>query len=119
MLTDAQIREFKDRGILIARNILHQNSVQKAKEGANKLVTELADRLVANGLLKHAHADEPLETRLLRISQSGCESEIPLLYRSQLHLPEFFPLFSDEQLLSCVRQLLPGARNLRIYPNYR
>ena len=81
-----------------------------------KLVDERAQRLVAAGNLAVA-PDGPFETRLMMLCADHPD-DLPILFRTELHKREFFPLLCDARLLELVASLMPEAESVRIYPNY-
>ena len=57
---------------------------------------------------------------LLFFSDNAVPDSVPLIYRAELHrFTEFFSLFGNPDLLEVVQHLLPQAKSIRIFPNYR
>ena len=77
----------------------------------------LAKRLQRLGKSVSSHEDAAFDERLVKLCE-GCEEEMPNLYRSELHKEEFFEILCNEPLLECVQKLMPGVKQVRIYPNY-
>ncbi len=110
-------RELHENGYTILKGILNQQIVEKLKYGADKLVTQYAEGLVAKGKIPHTYEKEPFEKRFLTISK-GNQNEMPTFFRPELHIKEFYDLFCNKCLLEAIHQAMPNAENIRIYPNY-
>ncbi|MEZ4733675.1 MAG: phytanoyl-CoA dioxygenase family protein [Caldilineaceae bacterium] len=115
VLDNAARAQVEETGYLILRGFLPPATLDEARTAINELVDAHADRLVAAGKRRDRLADEPFPTRLLNLYAQHME-EAPVLFRPQLHLPEFFPLFFDSRLLDLVETVL--GDEVRLYPNY-
>ena len=106
-------------GYCILRNIFPTDTLSNAKAACNGLVDELAQRLVENNIVSNTYPEAPFEERLALVCQN-CPTELPNLFRSELHSsPAFYNLLCHEQLINAVRELmLPEVDGLRIFPNY-
>ena len=67
----------------------------------NGLISELADRLVSEGIIDEKYEDEPFETRLMKLCEN-CPENLPNLYRKELHRPGIFGLLCNPKLLDLV-----------------
>ena len=111
------LAQFERDGYVIIKNLLSADVVDSVRAGAGKLTDQLAERLVAEGKATDRLSSLPIETRFLKLLEN-CLNEAPLLYRAELHLAEFHPLFCNEKILAVVRQILNKADKIRIFPNY-
>ena len=110
-------QQFDQNGFVILKNFLEPQLVDLLRTAADGLVSSLLDELVQDGRLDTSLSGHPLETRLIRLKEIN-SSWVPLLFRAELHRPEFFELFGNERLLQLVSEVLPEAENIRIFPNY-
>ena len=117
-LDGAWQQHYDEEGYVIIKDLLPAATLAEAQAGCEVLVEEFAERLVAKGSLASQKTckESAFDRRLMDMTKE-CPGELPNLFRAELHRKEFFPLFCDPTLLSCVQKLLP-ADTIRIYPNY-
>lgn len=103
------------QGYTVLRGFLEPEVVASVRESASILVDELAARLVESGSIRRGYAEEPFETRMIRLFESDVD-KAPNQFREDLHLPGMFPLFFHPRLLDVVQDIL--GSEVRLYPNY-
>ena len=109
--------QFQRDGYVIIKNLLTTHVMESFRDGASKLTDQLAERLIKEGKVTDKLSSIPFESRFFRLLEN-CLNEAPLLYRAELHVAEFYPLFCNENVLAIVRQILHQAEAIRIFPNY-
>jgi len=115
MDTEKIRQQFDDQGYVIFKGFLGQDVVHKARSGVERLVDQLAEKLLAAGKIPHLFKDEPFATRLFLLYKDHLD-DMPKVLRRELHLPEFFYLFFHPRLLDLVEIVIGGE--IRLYPNY-
>ena len=110
---------FDLHGYCILRDVLSKTVLLGAEAAAASLVDNLAERLIAQNLVKDTFKDAPFNERLSLLCAT-CPQMLPNLYRAELHQrKEFYDLLCHRPLLECVRHLLlPDVDGIRIFPNY-
>ena len=107
--------ELDEIGFTIWRGVLEEDVVEGAREACTELVDRAAHQLFAFGEVDDVLADEPFETRILKLD-GGERKKCFSGYRAELHLPQMFALLFHERLLDVAEMRLGGE--LRLYPNY-
>ena len=87
--------------------------MEALKRDCEILVNTLARRPLEEGKLTDLFADSPFETRLIHLFENYLD-EVPTIFRSELHLEGFYPLFAHPRLLEIAEQVL--GSEIRIYP---
>lgn len=108
-------QQFDEQGYVILRGFLEPSIIDGIRVELDMLVDQFAEKLVADGKIRHIYRDEPFTTRWLRLYE-GRSGEAPNLIRPELHLPGFFDLFFHPILLDLVQMVL--GPEIRLYPNY-
>src|SRR6476620_8324003 len=93
--------QFNDQGYVILKDFFAADILQQARTALNQLVDQHAQKLVAAGKINSPLADEPFDTRLLRLYQDHI-TEAPNIFRPELHLAELFDIFFNPYLLEIV-----------------
>ncbi len=104
-LTDAQLRQFQDDGLVIVRDFFSPQQLQKVIEWINSLVDDLADRLYAAGKVRHKHADADFYTRLTKLEQEYPGAAVLIHIQGLLGRP-LADLWASQELLAVVEQIL-------------
>ena len=119
MVTTKQEAEIKERldhdGYIILKDFFEPDVVNGVKRALNRFMDQWGSQLVAEGLTAQSYADEPFETRLIRLFEN-CRDRLPVVFREELHLPEMFAMFFHPRLLDWVEVYL--GPEVRLYPNY-
>ena len=116
--SDEWLNFYNENGYVILTNLISESALDSAKRGCDKLIDQLADRLISKKKVSSKCESEPFEKRLITLCK-GCETDLPNLFRNELHTEEFHPFLFDENLIAAVRRILsPNLESLRIYPNY-
>lgn len=110
-----QLRHFESEGYCIVKNFIEPFIIEGLQTEINKMVEEHAQKLLNENKIKHSFAEEPFDTRLMRLFENHL-NEAPTLYRPQLHREGFYDLFFHPRLLDLVEKLLGGE--ILLYPNY-
>jgi phytanoyl-CoA hydroxylase len=103
--------EFDVNGYFILRDFFHTEVLEEVKREIGKIVDLYAERV--NEINKNTN--EPFETRLYRLFKDNLQ-EAPSLFRTELHMEEFFSIFFNNQLLDIVEKIL--GDEILLYPNY-
>ena len=112
----ADLRKSMDKdGYVILKAFLEPEVVESVRAAAAGLVEELAQQLVRSGAIPRTFAEEPFETRLVRMFEGNMDTA-PKQFRENLHLPGMFPLFFHPRLLDIVEGMI--GPEIRLYPNY-
>ncbi len=109
------IKSFNQQGFAILHGVLASACIEAVKRECEKLVDELATKLLALGRISDTYDDEPFEMRLIRLYENH-PSETPTIFRRELHLRGFFELFAHPRLLTIAQAIL--GPEIRLYPNY-
>lgn len=116
--TDLWVKHFHEQGYCILRNVYDSTTLNKAISACDELVDELANRLLAENKISDLYAKSTFDVRLIDLCQN-CPDEMPNLFRSELHKPQFFPILCHPNVLSIIKQVLdPTVDAIRIFPNY-
>ena len=110
-------RRFEEDGFVILKNFFSPQLVEQLREGAGLILTEKLAAHVEKCNLESTFEDEAFERRLIRVQKAN-PSCVPLLLRAELHNAVFFDLFCNPKLLATVSDLLSGAEDIRVFPNY-
>jgi len=108
-------QEFDQQGYTILKGFFTEDELKQAQGAIAELVDRHAERLIAAGKITDPLADEPLETRFLRLFEVD-PGAAPLLLRRELHLMGLYDLFFNPRLLDIIKLFLGGE--IRLYPNY-
>lgn len=109
----AEVREnFLRDGYCIIRNVVGEDERMNVAYELAELVEREAEKI---GRARQ-FADEPFETRLMRLFEDRLD-DAPEIFRENTHLPGFYCLFFHPAILDIVSMLL-SCEELRIYPNY-
>ena len=107
--------QFNDQGYVKLVDFLGTDVVAQARAAMEALVEQHAQRLVANGKIATAMAEQPFETRFFRLYADHLD-DAPKSFRRELHLAGLFDLFFNPALLDVVEALI--GPEIRLYPNY-
>ncbi|HET6486150.1 MAG TPA: phytanoyl-CoA dioxygenase family protein, partial [Spirochaetia bacterium] len=108
-------QQINTQGYTVLRGFLEPGVVESVRQAASGLVDALAAERVGSGAVPRDFAEEPFETRLIRLFE-GDMDQAPKQFRENLHLPGVFPLFFHPRLLDVVQGIL--GPEIRLYPNY-
>ncbi len=108
-------KQFNDQGYVILKQWIDTKIVEGTRNALSGWVDQLAHQLVNEGVNDTLYADEPFETRLVRVV-SGCPHRMVREIRKELHWPQMFGLFFNAKILDVVEALL--GPEIRLYPNY-
>ncbi|MBT3266811.1 phytanoyl-CoA dioxygenase family protein [Candidatus Poribacteria bacterium] len=109
------IEQFREDGYTIVRGLIELDVRAAVVEECTALVDLLAERLVSDGKAPSTFADEPFDTRMIRLYE-GRADETPTIFRPELHRADFFGLFGHPGLLDLAEAVL--GPEVRLYPNY-
>ena len=109
------IEEFRSQGYVLLRGVLEKFRVEAARRECGILVDQLAERLRAEGKIDDLCADQPFETRLMRLYENR-RDEAPRNFRPQLHRAGFFELFAHPHLLDLAEQIV--GPEVLLHPTY-
>ena len=115
---DLWINHYHEKGYCILREVYDAYTLNEAIAGCQKLVQELANRLVADNKIVHTCDNSAFDVRLIELCKD-CPEYMPNLFRSELHKPQFYPLLCHPNVLNAVRQVMNTTVDaIRIFPNY-
>ncbi|HYF50019.1 MAG TPA: phytanoyl-CoA dioxygenase family protein [Planctomycetota bacterium] len=72
-LTAAQVQEFRDNGVLIAKNVLTEADLKPLIDDTNDFIDQKARQLKAEGKITDLAEGHPFETRIARLFQQSPE----------------------------------------------
>lgn len=105
MLTDSQLRQYRNDGFLIVEDFFRPEELQPVIDEVEAMVDELAERLYAHGKIRNKHEAEGFATRLTRLEQEFPGAAVLIHVRGILE-PALADLWSSPRLLDLVEQLL-------------
>lgn len=108
-------QQFEEEGYTLLKDVLEPSTVEEARAEMKQLVDDIADKLMADGKISDPMKDAPFETRLAQLFQDH-PNEAPKSFRTELHLPELFPVFFNSRIIDIAESLL--GPEIRLYPNY-
>ncbi len=109
------IEEFRSQGYAVLRGVLEKSRVEAVRRECGFLVDQLAERMAADGKIDDLCANEPFETRLVRLYENR-RDEAPRNFRPQLHRAGFFELFAHSHLLDLAEQVV--GPEVLLHPTY-
>ena len=112
---ETAIEEFRSQGYTLLRGVLEKSRVEAVRRECGILVDQLAERLRAQGRIEDLCADQPFETRLMRLYENR-SNEAPRNFRPQLHRAGFFELFAHPRLLDLAEQIV--GPEVLLHPSY-
>src|SRR5207237_10522704 len=98
-------RQLEEQGYIILEQFLEPAVLQQVRAALSRLVDRQAEKLLAEGKIGDPLLSAPFESRLAWLYEAHPE-EAPKLFRRELHLPGFYPLFFQS------RPLGPAVGNL-------
>ena len=112
-LTQDQINQYRDRGVLIAENVLDDAAFEPIEHAYDVLINQKAQELLEEGAISSVHADKPFSHRLAAIARELDDEGYDAL-RSfaggfdimRARVKPMFDIFFNEQLLSAVESLI-------------
>lgn len=111
------LESYKINGFIVIKEFFSPDILVKLRKGLSKIIDKLAKKIINVGKASRSNTNLVFEKRLLKLTET-CREELPALYRSELHEPEFYSLFSNPKLFSLILKILSNVKEIRIYPNY-
>lgn len=105
MLTDAQLRQYRNDGFLILEGIVTDADLQPLIDEIDGMVDELARKLLAAGKVQSLYADDGFERRLTLLERDFPGAAVLIHIRGILE-PALAALWTDPRLLDIVQQIL-------------
>lgn len=106
-LTAEQIAEYDREGYLILPSLLSQEDMKPAREAMQQKVSEIAEKLFADGLIKDKLENDSFETRLVNLFKGLTEADFLKYGRSWRDAyPGYFHLMSNPKILDAVESLI-------------
>ena len=105
---DAEQRAWYDReGYLILEGLLSDAELEPARAAMRTKVDQIADELLADGLIETTYADKPFEYRLATIFSHLTDAEFLKYGRSwRDRIPGYFVLMTNPKILNAVESLI-------------
>ena len=108
-LTAVQIAEYDLEGYLIIPNLLSHEDLAPAREAMNWKVSQIADELVASGLIKDKRENDPFETRLVNLFKGLTEADFLKFGRGwRDRYRGYFDLMAQPKIIDAVESLIGG-----------
>ncbi|MEK3914652.1 phytanoyl-CoA dioxygenase family protein [Paenibacillus sp. FSL H7-0331] len=108
-LTKEQLDFYNDEGYLVLPELLTEEDLQAVKQAMSQKVTQIADELLAAGLITDTLADTPFPNRLADLFKDLSAEEFLKYGRSwRDRLPGYFTLMSNPKILNAVESLIGG-----------
>jgi ectoine hydroxylase-related dioxygenase (phytanoyl-CoA dioxygenase family) len=106
-LTSAQIAEYDREGYIVLPNLLNQEDLAPAREALSRKVSEIADKLFADGLIKDKCENASFKTRLVQLFK-GLDEETFLKFGRSWRDPVagYFHLIANPKILDAVESLI-------------
>lgn len=101
-LTDDQVRQFHDDGVLVLEGVLAEDDLQPAIDDIDAMVDRLASQLHAAGELSSTYAEYDFEHRLGMISQET-DKIARAIWNGAMHSPGIFSVITNPHLLDVAR----------------
>ena len=106
-LSREQIAFYQLEGFLVLEDLLTESDLAGVKTSMQKRVDEIAEDLLAAGLVSQAFEDSPFELRLAKLFE-GLNDEAFLKYGRSWRdrLPGYFDLMANPKILDAVESLI-------------
>lgn len=106
-LTAEQQAWYDREGYLILPDVLTDADLEPARTAMCAKVDQIADELIADGLIQNAYADEPFQYRLARIFDHLTDAEFLKYGRSwRDRIPGYFVFMTNPKILNAVESLI-------------
>ena len=79
-----QVREYDEQGYLVLPGLLDRDDLAPVRGAMMEKVDQIANQLLAAGLIGNLLTDEPFETRLAKLFESLSGDNFVAYYRSEL-----------------------------------
>jgi phytanoyl-CoA hydroxylase len=108
-LTTGQVAEYEREGYLVVPHLLSHDDLAPAREALTRKVSDIAERLVADGLIADPMVNDSFETRLVNLFKNLSEADFLKYGRSWRDPdPGYFDLISHPKILDAVESLVGG-----------
>jgi ectoine hydroxylase-related dioxygenase (phytanoyl-CoA dioxygenase family) len=107
-LTDEQKRFYETDGYLVLPNLLSDEELAPAREAMTQKVDQIANRMVADGVIKDALKDRPFKYRLAELFVGLTDQDF-LKYGTRSwrdRFPGYFRLMSNPRIIDAVESLI-------------
>lgn len=109
LLSPDQVHFYEEEGYLVLPHLLTAEELAPAREAMEEKVEEIAEELLAQGLVPETHAAAPFETRLARLFAGLSDAEFLKFGRSwRERRPGYYHLMANPQILDAVESLIGG-----------
>jgi len=106
-LTAEQIAAYDCEGYLVLPNLLNQRDLAPAREALSQKVSQIADQLFTDGLIKDKYEDASFETRLVKLFKDLDEQTFLKFGRSWRDpAAGYFHLIANPKILDAVESLI-------------
>jgi len=108
-LTDAQIQFYDQEGYLVLPGLLNEEDLAPVKAAMMEKVEQIAEALLAAGLITDKCENHPFETRLAALFAGRTDAEFLQFGRSwRDRLPGYFHIMANSKILDAVESLIGG-----------
>src|SRR5438105_1644449 len=104
-LSDSQIREFREQGVLVAEGLLSDADIAPVIEEYTGWVDRRARELADDGKIGHLHPEAPFDRRFALL-YAQCPQILQGLDIMQARGPAAFAFLRNERLLDAVESLI-------------
>ena len=106
-LTSEQLEFYETEGYLVIPHLLDEGDMVPTREAMNQKVDQIADRLLAEGLIQDCYENEPFETRLAHVFEDLTDQQFLQYGRSwRDRLPGYYHLMVNSKILDVVESLI-------------
>ncbi len=108
-LTSKQIDSYDNEGYLVLPHLLNEDDMAAVKTSMAEKVSEIAEELFSNGVIKDKFEGAPFETRLAKLFEGRDDEDFLAYGRSwRERRPGYFDLMSNPKVLGPVESLIGG-----------
>jgi len=106
-LTAEQIANYDQEGFLVLPSLLSEADMAPAREALSQKVSEIADELLASGMIKDKREGDSFETRLVNLFKGLTEADFLKFGRGWRDpYPGYFHFMSNPKILDAVESLI-------------
>ena len=104
-LTSAQLEQYFDKGYVVVKDFFETKELDVVRGAVDVLVDNLAEKLLAAGLIKRTYKEKGFFDRLHFIEKEFKGASV-LLHKAGVLPEEFKKLWSDAKLLNVAEQII-------------
>jgi hypothetical protein len=106
-LTEEQMRDYDREGFIVVPGLVSQEDMAPIREAIHQKVSQIADDLLANGMISDKLENEPFPTRLAKLFAGKTDADFLKYGRGWRDLlPGYFEFMSNPRILDAVESLI-------------